>query len=110
MIWPMVIIKTRGREIIWHCILPSPYSQVVSVFCHSNIFFIRESLQQIVAKLVVKIFKVFIMPNVFKHTQYPKGMWSLKVVSVRILCVAQTICLDYLSEFGHLDNETKSSL
>ena len=29
----------------------------------------------------------------FKHTQDPKGMWSLKVVSVRILCVAQTICV-----------------
>ena len=50
------------------------------------------------------------MPNVSKHTQDHKGMWSLKVVSVRILCVAQTICVDYLSELCHLDNETKSSL
>ena len=38
------------------------------------------------------------MPNVFKHTQDPKrNEESLKVVSVRILCVAQPICVDYLT-------------
>ena len=39
------------------------------------------------------------MPNMYKIL---KGMWSLKVVRVRSLCVAQPMCADYLSEFGHL--------
>ena len=56
-------------------------------------------------KISCENFKVFIMPN-----EILKECGVLKVVSVRILCAAQTICVDYLSEFGHLDNETKSSL
>ena len=37
--WPIVTIRTRGRESFWSCSLPSRYSQVVSIFCHSNICF-----------------------------------------------------------------------
>ena len=36
---PIRTIRTRRREISWPSSLPSPCSQVVSVFFHSNIFF-----------------------------------------------------------------------
>ena len=47
------------------------------------------------------------MLNVSKHTPDHKGKWSMKVVPLRILCVAQTMCVNYLSDLCHLDNDTK---